>query len=70
MKRERERDELCSGVPGMSWNKYVVSENVPETEATPLTTLGPEEKQAVGSQVNKTYSVLTSTAYFCRVILR
>ncbi|XP_050953620.1 SPRY domain-containing SOCS box protein 3 [Labeo rohita] len=35
----------------MSWNKYAVSENVPETEATPLTTtLDPEEKQAVGSQ--------------------
>ncbi|XP_051538960.1 SPRY domain-containing SOCS box protein 3-like [Myxocyprinus asiaticus] len=35
----------------MSWNKYVASENVTETEATPLmTTLDPEDKQAVGAQ--------------------
>uniref|UniRef100_A0A672RVI9 SPRY domain-containing SOCS box protein 3 n=3 Tax=Sinocyclocheilus grahami TaxID=75366 RepID=A0A672RVI9_SINGR len=40
---------FCSCVPGMSGNN-VVSENVPETEATPLTPLGPEEKQAVGPQ--------------------
>ncbi|XP_052452609.1 SPRY domain-containing SOCS box protein 3 [Carassius gibelio] len=33
----------------MSWNKYVVSENVPETEATPLTPLGADEG-SVGSQ--------------------
>ncbi|XP_051971115.1 SPRY domain-containing SOCS box protein 3 [Xyrauchen texanus] len=35
----------------MSWNKYVVSENVTESEATPLkTTFGAEDKQAVGAQ--------------------
>lgn len=39
----------------MSWNKYVVSENDPETEATPLS---PEDKQAVAAQVNT--SVLLS----------
>nr|XP_055037375.1 SPRY domain-containing SOCS box protein 3 isoform X1 [Misgurnus anguillicaudatus] len=40
-------------VYGMSWNKYVVSENGTQTEATSITTtLNPEEKQVVGAQVN------------------
>lgn len=57
----------------MSWNKYAVSENDPESEATPLETeatplttpleteatpLSPEDKQAVAAQVNM--SVLLS----------
>ncbi|XP_067291422.1 SPRY domain-containing SOCS box protein 3 [Pseudorasbora parva] len=46
----------------MSWNLYVVSENVPETEATPLS---PEDKQAVAAAQSEADSSVYEAVTVC-----